>query len=866
MTSEQPNREELLGDGIESITRFRDIKFTEQKDKKGVVIGYVSSAPGRKQIKLTAIPDGKVKIDTKKSYNVKIVGDSDPEDQFSGYYLALIDTDEIPDWEKSEDVVGNAEVSQRELRKTKRILYKETGLTDEERSEKTDDEIIAEADRPRVAKKALETEGTQEKVLDEVLGDDGSFERQFIDFKLDNLRKALKTNAELEKKISALQKQKQAVLDGISGEPSGVELDVVEEIDAEISKAELNLEQLTKSSPEAYYGLNLKRLKEYKRDLLEGKIVETPYVEDKIEDVVSHIRAGKPVMIYGHLGSGKTELALHVARNYILANRPDIDEAVQTEFLEWAKSNPDASEDEKKVKLDQIDSARRSALVVSGSKNMSASELYGHQILDIEKIKREELDAFVKDVEDLYQKWLEENKDRLVSLSESEAGEERSRAHDRFLQTYLTQFKSGTISDFFLGPIYRAMSEGRPIIIDEVNAIPHEILISLNHILTRKPGDQINVQQNSGTAITVKNGYGVIMTGNLNQGENKYVDRQDMDPAFLSRLHKIEYDYLPQKTEGSLHNEAGEENELYHLLLARVMDKNGNIELPKDSLDKLWDLAKAARVIQNVFAGKETSSAFYFKTPGARPIKYILKESVLSLRGIDKIITQWQKEGYKYELDYYLWTEFVSQSTNATDKAYLFQVLREQFDFFSPRNGWYSSPNYGNGGNLSHFDITVPKNKSGVIDFTTPRQVVDHAMGFDNQVERKTWPGGKTVEDVKKNDEKLDAGDDENAEKLEGRDPEEFINKLYNYAVMEGINVSRSGYNWTPTVDGKYIDMIIDKEWFSDEYIDATYNSNMIDIGVFSDQRSGIDSLIEFLKGKKINSVVIEGSLFLKVL
>ena len=87
------------------------------------------------------------------------------------------------------------------------------------------------------------------------------------------------------------------------------------------------------------------------------------------------------------------------------------------------------------------------------------------------------------------------------------------------------------------------MDDGRPVIIDEVNAIPHELLISMNHVLTRKVGDEVNVQQNSGSAITIKDGYGVMMTGNLNQGDERYVDRQDMDPAFLSRVYKIEYDY-----------------------------------------------------------------------------------------------------------------------------------------------------------------------------------------------------------------------------------------------------------------------------------------------------------------------------------
>lgn len=433
---------------------------------------------------------------------------------------------------------------------------------------------------------------------------------------------------------------------------------------------------------------------------------------------MAHIAANKPVLIHGHLGSGKTELAMHIAKNYI----------------------------------------GKEALVVSGSKHTSLAEIYGHQILAIDKINKSELDGFTREVEHKFNEWLEENK---------EADEnDKNRAHDRILQTYLTQFKGGTISDFFLGPIYRAMEDGRPVIIDEVNAIPHEILISLNHILTRKAGDKVNVQQDSGKIVEVREGFGIIMTGNLNQGQEKYIDRQDMDPAFLSRLYKIEYDYLPQKTEGSLDDEAGAENELFHLLLARTMDRNGNLEMPKGSVRKLWNLAKAARVTQDIFAGKEINSAYYFQEAAGRPIKYLLKESVLSIRAIDNILTQWQKDGYKNEFDYYLWKEFVSQGTIASDKAYLYQLLKDRFNFFQS-DGWEKNPNYGSGGLISSFDVKAPQNFPLEKDFFGPRESVEFAFG--KAPERAVWP---QMENIKPEAGEIDF------EKIEAL--EDFRNKLEN--------------------------------------------------------------------------------------
>ena len=550
-----------------------------------------------------------------------------------------------------------------------------------------------------MAEKALEQEEVFEREAEKILGVKDSPEWALVGLREKNLISALRQENIIKNQEKGLLKEETEVLKEVKEEPSGAELEALEEIRGEIKELKVKKEKLLESSPEAYFCLHLKEIKEYKKNLEKGRIVETDYVKNQAEDIVTHLCANKPVMLYGHLGSGKTELAMHIAKNYI----------------------------------------GKEALVISGSKHTSLAELYGHQVLAIDKINKEEMDGFAKQVEQKFNEWVKEN-------SKVDEGE-KNRAHDRILQTYLTQFKSGTISDFFLGPIYSAMEEGRPVIIDEVNAIPHEVLISLNHILTRQVGETMNVQQDSGRKVVIKEGFGVIMTGNLNQGQEKYINRQDMDPAFLSRLYKLEYDYLPQKTEGSLEDEAGKENELFHLLLARMMDKNGNIEAPKDAIKKLWNLAKAARLSQDVFAGKEIQSAYYFQEAGGRAAKYLLKESVLSIRAIDNILTQWQKEGYKYELDHYLWKEFVSQSTIVSDRAYLYQLLKDRFNFFQSK-GWEQNPNYGTGGTINVFDIKAPQNSSVEKQFFGPRETVEFAFG--KAPERAKWPEIKAEIEEKK--------------------------------------------------------------------------------------------------------------------
>lgn len=596
-------------------------------------------------------------------------------------------------WQKVEEKVGSAELAERKRQLAESELYDETGLTKAERDKLTKDELL---ERKDIAEIAQELEGEKEALAEEInelLGTADSPERALIALRRKNLFRALRENRKIEAEEKQFLEKESALLKSISqaeerGYPARGKSAVLDKVRGRLDKLNGEQTKLLESSPEAYLGLHLKKLKEYKKSLDVGELVETPYVKEQSEDIMAHFNSGTPVMIYGHLGSGKTELAMQIAKKYI----------------------------------------GKEALVISGSKHTSLAELYGHQVLDIDKIDKKELSGFIKEVEEKFNEWAEKN-------PKADEGD-KNRAHDRILQTYLTQFAGGTISDFFMGPIYRAMEEGRPVIIDEVNAIPHEVLISLNHILTRRVGDKMNIQQDSGKTVEVKEGFGIIMTGNLNQSQEKYIDRQDMDPAFLSRLYKLKYDYLPQEKEGPLAESKGED-ELFHLVLTMMMDTKGNMDMPKDSVAKLWRLAEAARLTQDVFAGKEVSKAHYLQEGGGRAAKYLLKESVMSPRAIKSVLDQWKEERYKYELDYYIWKDFISQSTVASDRAYLYQEFKDRYGFFGGQ-GWEQNPDYGAGGVIDDFDIKPPKNKSEKKEFLGPRQTVEYAYGAPP--ERAKWP------------------------------------------------------------------------------------------------------------------------------
>lgn len=553
-----------------------------------------------------------------------------------------MESQNLEQWKNVEKNVNEAEKNKRQAQNASRLMYRETETPKKERQEKSEKEILEKSKRGRVVKKALERENVFNMEAEKILGEENSSERKLAELRKENLIKALRYEKAIQAERDHLLSEKAKILKEFDGAPNGEELEALDEVREELEENHNLREKSLELSPEAYFGLYLKRLKEYKKELEKGKIVETDYVKEQMEDILVNLRGNKPVLIYGHLGSGKSELAMHTAKKH----------------------------------------SGKEALIISGSKNISQAEFYGHQVLTVDE-------------------------------------------------------KTGsTVSDFFMGPIYQAMEEGRVVIIDEVNAIPHEALISLNHILTRKVGDKINIQQDSGREIEIKEGFGIMMTGNLNQGQEKYIDRQDMDPAFLSRLHKIEYDYLPQSL-GMPLNEAGAKDELFHLLLAEIMDKNGNIEIPKDSVEKIWKLAQAARLTQDVFAGKAVESAHYFKEAGGRAVKYFLKENVLSIRALENIISQWKSEGYEKELDYYIWNNFIKEGTVASDRAYLYQIMKDQFGFFQ-NGGWDKNPNYGTGGIINSFEIVAPKNKAEKRDFFGPREVVEFAFG--KAPERAKWP------------------------------------------------------------------------------------------------------------------------------
>lgn len=469
------------------------------------------------------------------------------------------------------------------------------------------------------------------------------------------------------------------------------------------------------SSPEAYYAYNLKYLKNT-RDSLEdgGSIIETPYVKKKIERITDEVNSGRSVFVYGETGSGKTEVARHISRKYL--SREYEKRWEEGDVLAGIKAHPRPSDPEALKLWRQKKRAALEPLMISGFSGLEFDTLLGSM-----KIIRKEknLDTLGQDVEKI-----REATEKFVNDQMEKYGQEYKGSPE--LDADLEMFKEGA-KDMLKNPVetvpyivgvYKAMMEGRPLIIDEVNAISHNILIVLNDLLTAKPGRSIKPMIDDMKPFEVRDGFKVIFTANWRPGkeleDERYIGRKIMDTAFMNRLALISYDYLPNNlSRDSLRNEGKDQeqirrerrqNELFQMMVSSLIEKDLQVKVPamnnqeSNFLEhKIFDLSRAARLFQDIFSGQKVDSAVFKDVIRGSDLqninsdvdpKDILKENVLSLRLIIPIIKQWKDQGFKKSLDYYLYKNYISRSDARPDERELLYSVLKGYGFFEDKNKW----------------------------------------------------------------------------------------------------------------------------------------------------------------------------------
>lgn len=454
-----------------------------------------------------------------------------------------------------------------------------------------------------------------------------------------------------------------------------------------IAKIEKRKRALLAEDPDAFFVCHSRELGRDIEDQKAGRLIDTGYVARARKRIASSLDAGIPVYLVGHLGSGKTQLAVEAAEDYS-AEREQRRRAAE-DMDAWTKAHPDASRSEAVAHFDEAwnkadaKAAREDfrPYLVSGSHNLTAEDLFSEKSLELShagagKGRAQEL----ADLLDSFSSFVGAHAEELAKLDHSVKEKVIEGAWKTYSDLAVADASGfGTVVERVDKEVLLALKEGRPVIIDELNAIAMPNLIALNDILQHHAGQEAYV---AGVGkVEIQPGFCLIGTGNLSTQQVSYEGTNALNPAFQSRFTTIEYNYVPQATEGSLKERTDETpSELFRLIVEHLLNEDGSLDIPDagHTLELLWQLAELARMSQNIFEGVSEL--------GADADTPTLAEGVLSIRNLMHVLDFWN-QGEEADLSLALWDAFLSTVTNADDRNLLLG-LAVRYGFFQETDGW----------------------------------------------------------------------------------------------------------------------------------------------------------------------------------
>lgn len=460
------------------------------------------------------------------------------------------------------------------------------------------------------------------------------------------------------------------------------------------------LEALVSGNLEAWEAFHLRRYQGNLTCKKQHRMIDVPYVSGAKECVTEALHNGLPVYIVGHLGGGKTQLAMDAARDFAISKR--IQEELEARMNTWYSSRQEATDEavfaqfwvflqetEEKYRGNASLLEEIQPLFLSGSHDLTYEDMFVEKTLTLKTSFSENsyLDYF-RQIFSCYEQLEALYREDLAQLPPGSQARLKLLILNSFSDMVIANNSAfGTEVKKLEKEILRAAKEGRPVIIDELNTIAMQNLIGLNDLLQRQAGETAYI---TGVGpVFIKPGFALIGTGNLSSRLVDYAGTNQLNPAFQSRFITVEYNYLPQSVRGSLaEQEYPEQNELFEVVLSHLAGKRGFLQLPEleKSLDELFRLCQLSKLTQNVFIGKwkDNFSGEEEIEPALGDLE--LKEAVLSIRNIIHVLDSWNL-GEEKDLSRALWDGFISSVTNPDDQNYILsQALR--YGFFQRQDGW----------------------------------------------------------------------------------------------------------------------------------------------------------------------------------
>ena len=202
----------------------------------------------------------------------------------------------------------------------------------------------------------------------------------------------------------------------------------------------------------------------------------------------------------------------------------------------------------------------------------------------------------------------------------------------------------------------KAQQDGRPVVLDEVNLMPHEFSGLLHDLLQKRVGD---VWTHPVTGEGIKITAPIMATANLKS--ERYKQRYELDVATLRRFiggagaREIHYLDLGEKDKEGNYIAP----ETLKILASVIADRNGNIswsvgEAPQ-KMEQLKRFVQACRKIQEDFTLSVREGA---EESLAKSERMAFRELVITLKDQIEIMKAWKASSFQESLDEIVLKEF----------------------------------------------------------------------------------------------------------------------------------------------------------------------------------------------------------------